>query len=40
MKKILKAIVLVFLVAVVFAAGCVQKSAAPVNEVVTPINKP
>jgi len=39
MKKITKAIALIFVVvAVVFAAGCAQKTATPVNETITPGN--
>jgi inhibitor of cysteine peptidase len=39
MKRILKAVALVlFIAAVVFAAGCAQKSATPGNETITPGN--
>jgi inhibitor of cysteine peptidase len=39
MKKITKAIALIFVVAaVVFVAGCAQKTATPVNETITPGN--
>jgi inhibitor of cysteine peptidase len=39
MKKITKAIAHIFVVAaVVFAAGCAQKTATPINETITPRN--